>query len=594
MFAGGFKENNEDLVKIEGISFSGMEYVIGCFYKAGAPISHENLKNNLEAASLFQTSEVLKKCEEYMKTHIVESTCFQYLRLAETYSLKDVITKADTYILQNFLILRHSTEFKGLEKDGLIQYLRSDRLQIYDDESQVFHAAKDWLEHDSNRMPFAAEVMSNVRFEAISSAQLKSLIEDKIVSENTECKEKVQAAIDFHEEDNFKRPLVESCIIPRGKEGFIINQSYENGGNLHFKFLSLVNKKTWSSTSPMSIVEDSLVGVRLNNYMFLFGTKQESRNEGASSRRPITLRYDATFNTWMELEPVPQEVTAGPAVACFENDIFLIGGAHASGEDRDRHYYNSSMEDYHQITNKVWRYQINTNQWVEAKSLPVGLLHAAASGCPADGRIYVTGGLKQERHSRGEVADVYAYHLKAGIWIARPPMNNARAHHFMETVGQKLYVVGGKLRDRSTTVKTIEEYNTLQEQWSIVKAPEFIISSTRMGYVRGDYLYILNDAPVRLHHTASTSSATHSSGDNKTKQTFNVLKIDTSTITTLDQAEKQSEKERFAKAAERKSELARAIFQHHLMANNPSPFHGIQGFYHDSDDDDVYYDSDDY
>ncbi len=317
-----------------------MQYVIGCFYKAGAPLSNQNLKNILEAASLFQTTEVLKKCEEYMKNQMVESTCFQYLRLAETYSLKDVISKADNYILQNFLLLRHSADFKSLAKDGLIQYLQSDRLQVYDDEIQVFLAARDWLEHDTDRMPFATEVMSKVRFEAILNAKLKTLFEDKVVKESPEIKQMIQAAIQFHEDDDFKRPLVKTCPTPRGKEGFIITQIYENGGIMNFKFLSLVNKKTWSSTSTMPIVhiEDIIAGVRINNYMFLFCNKQESGNPS----KPLSLRYDVTFGTWKELEPVPQKVTAGPAIACFESEIFFIGGAHLFGDGRDQHYRSGS------------------------------------------------------------------------------------------------------------------------------------------------------------------------------------------------------------------------------------------------------------
>ncbi len=594
MFGGGFRESKEGLVKIEGISFSGMEYVIGCFYKGGDPISNENLKNILEAASLFQTSEVLTKCEEYMKTHIVESTCFQYLGMAEIYSLKDVIPKADTYILQNFLILRHSAEFRELDKDGLIQFLQSDHLQTNDDECQVFLAAKDWLEHDSNRKPFAAEVMSNVRFEAISSAQLKGLIEEKIVTESTECKEKIQAAIDFHEEDTFEKPLVEKCTIARGKEGFIINQIYENGGNLHFDFLSLVNEITWSSnlaisavedSLPISIVEDSLSAVRLNNYMFLFGTKKESADHGLSQLKPLSLRYDAAFDVWIELEPVPQKVTSGPAVAHFENEIFFIGGAHVSRGDRDHHFSILSMEhyipeDYTPITNKVWKYQINTNQWIEGKTLPVSLSQAAACGCLVDGRIYVTGGLKQERRGNGEVPDVYAYDVKAGIWIARPPMNTARSHHFMETVGEKLYVVGGKYRELPATFKAIEEYHTVQEQWSIVMAPEVLVSSIRMGYVKDHYLYIPSDPRI------STSTPSHGPRDIETKQTFNILKLDISTKPTLGQVEK-GEGERL-QAAEQNSEHSLAVpllLQHQSMPDYP--FQEIGGFY-DSDDGLIY------
>ncbi len=118
LFAGGFKEDGEDAIKIQGVSYSGMEYIIGCMYEPGKPINQDSLKNILAAASLFQTNEVLQKCEEYMRSHITESTYFKYLQLAETYSLKSVIPKADKYILKNFLALRQSDDFKLLDRNN--------------------------------------------------------------------------------------------------------------------------------------------------------------------------------------------------------------------------------------------------------------------------------------------------------------------------------------------------------------------------------------------------------------------------------------------------------------------------------------------
>ncbi len=145
MFAGGFRENKEEVVRIQGISYEGLNYVISCFYKDGPPITEENIINVLQAASLLQSTQTLKQCEEYMKAHIIESTCFLYLRLAQLYSLIHVRLKAYQYITENFLILRHSEDFKELSNNDLFEITANDLLHIYDDETQVFYAVKDWL-----------------------------------------------------------------------------------------------------------------------------------------------------------------------------------------------------------------------------------------------------------------------------------------------------------------------------------------------------------------------------------------------------------------------------------------------------------------
>ncbi len=223
--------------------------------------------------------------------------------------------------------------------------------------------------------------------------------------------------------------------------------------------------------------------------------------------------------------------------------------------------------------------------------MPVSRVQAAAVGCPADGRIYVTGGLKQERHHKEATADVYAYHIKAEIWIARPPMITARYRHFMEVAGEKLYVMGGKNEDNSA-MRIIEEYNTVQEQWSTVNIPwpQLSISSTRMGYVKDKHLYILNDA--EKHRPLAKSSYSYSVRVvSKTQQSFNILKIDTSTINSLHQAKKKDEETRL-KLAKRSSEpnSLQSKHKHSLYADMSDD----EDTYDDDDDDDDCVDSADY
>ncbi len=407
--------------------------------------------------------------------------------------------------------------------------MQSDYLETYDDECQVFNAAKDWLIHDKkNREPFAAEIMSNVRFHTISGTRLGKFMErikstdaDDVFKEFIMFIAQIQAALEFAEEDNFKKPLVTiHNTSARGKEGFIIAKTFRAGDTLNFKFLSLSNRRSWESMSPISFVEESWNAVRLNSFMFIFAIK-DSKNE-RSSRGPVTLRYDANFDTWVELKPFPQGIISGPAVAQLDGHIFYIGGAHQRST-ADQSYYSGSDDltlRYLQLTNKVGKYQIESNQWFQAKSLPQRICNAAAVGCPTDGRVYLTGGQKKNAEETQIADDVYAYLLEGGIWIARPPMITHRSHHFMECIGEKLYVVGGKSKKFKSKL-SVEQYHVTHEQWSYVKLSESIDITTRMGFTKGNNLYLLNSRETAMMIMK---------GKPRNKETFNILKIDTLTL----------------------------------------------------------------
>ncbi len=332
----------------------------------------------------------------------------------------------------------------------------------------------------------------------------------------------LRAALDFAEEDTLKKPLIETTTSPRGKEGFVIARTGcdDDASSFNmFKFLSLVNKRSWESKSPISLIEGSWKAVRLNNFMFLFGIKESKSIQKAFQVSPVTLRYDANFDTWIELEPFPHKVLYGPAIAQLKGEIFYIGGAEPPYSWCLDFLRYDNLRDL-QIFNTVWKYQIEKNLWFEGKALPRKLYDAAAVGCPADGRVYVAGGKLDS--ADGLSRNCYAYIIEAGTWIAKPSMNISRFQYFMESVGEKLFVVGGK-HDHHNPVP-IEQYHVKHEQWSFVKFPEPIDTSTRMGFVSDKNIYILND-----------NSILHALKNNRriSQEIFNILKVDTSSVTTV-------------------------------------------------------------
>ncbi len=161
LFNGNFKEANEKVVKMKGISFDGLRSIIDCMYFPGLTLNMGNLPGILGAANFLQIFTIVSQCEGFMKQQMSETTWFRFLELADQYYLNDTLSHVTDYKLGNFATLRHSTEFKLLTQGFSDTFLFShNELNTGNDESSVFYAIKEWLEYDEEHMKFAEDLLS--------------------------------------------------------------------------------------------------------------------------------------------------------------------------------------------------------------------------------------------------------------------------------------------------------------------------------------------------------------------------------------------------------------------------------------------------
>jgi len=83
---------------------------------------------------------------------------------------------------------------------------------------------------------------------------------------------------------------------------------------------------------------------------------------------------------------------------------------------------------------------------------------AAAAG----GRVYVVGGMNQERR---RLVSVEAFDPREGLWQALPPLQVARSSAGCAVLQDRLYVVGGSATD-TAFLDSVECFNPAAGQWA--------------------------------------------------------------------------------------------------------------------------------
>ncbi len=440
-----------------------MSDIVDSFYTPGLTLLNENLAGILAAANLLQITSIVSQCRQFMKEELSEKTCFPFLKLAEKYDFDDIREQANKCVLPNFLKLRHSSDFKELSKDALVHYISQDELNTGFDESQAFYTVKEWLEHDPERMQYAEEVLSHVRFMTIKLDKLTDIANTELVDDRKQCRALVRNAFTYQGKI-FEKPLCrELQNKPRGKDGFLIIRNehsmwdrWENNGDTE-----CIIHSGHPTTNPIkskldvTFVHSSMSAIQLNNFLFLFATDNHTF-------QPIMLRYDATTAEWLKLAPVPRQATVGSTAALLEGEVYLMSGMFVSKSSQ----FVLKPED---MSGKAFQYKMASNEWVTLANVPKPAFASASSASQEHRCVYISGGCPRYE----AVSSFYAYDTEADLWLSKPDMNHPRAEHLMEANGGKIYVFGGRLNcsSKGRYVEQIEMYDIISEQWTILKGP---------------------------------------------------------------------------------------------------------------------------
>ena len=498
MFAGRFKETKEEVVAMKEVKFQGLRSVIECIYTTKITLDMTNIEQVMPVAHLLQMNDIVKECVEWMDGKITTANCLQLLEIAEKFCIEKLVSKVNDFILKNFVTVSEMKGFCNVSRPALVKYLFCDTLKTnIGNEFAAYKAARKWILANEPPAEGVEEIMSCVRFGLIKPDQLmKEILPDPIVQVSKKCQELITEAVLYHT-NLFTQPLYEGTLNkPRGKAGLLVipnGDKADRGFNVtddhvDMDFISFPGLMGSNLCSRLDItaVYESMTSIHMNNFLYFFGVNGKFYQNFAK-------RYNASVDKWLELAPVPGPTVVGRAIAKYGGQIFLLGGMTV---DKQTEF----IIDSEQIIDNVYMYDISQNKWSESNAMPMALLYSAAA--EVNGNIYVTGGHADE----ASLKKVWAYDIKAQMWLTKAPMNHRRCQQAIQALGDKLYVFGGRQvdGDRYENTKSTEMYDPLANQWTILlnNVPDThscssFVSGNKVYLVGGqDYFHALDEVHV--------------------------------------------------------------------------------------------------
>lgn len=195
MFMSEMTESRQREVTIHDIDESAMEKLVQYAYTAKVQLTTENVQPILYAASILQIEMVAKACCEFMKKHLHPTNCIGVHNFAHQHNRIELIKMADDYILENFLEVVDTEEFKTLPIDLLEKLVSSPDLNV-ENENQIYEGVMKWVKMDTeNRKCHLGKLMSKIKLPLLSPAYLlQTVATEELIRKDLECRDYVDEA----------------------------------------------------------------------------------------------------------------------------------------------------------------------------------------------------------------------------------------------------------------------------------------------------------------------------------------------------------------------------------------------------------------
>lgn len=185
------KENKEGVIRLEMLTESLMKEILEFIYTGHVQIlSEENAKELITAAGI---------AGRFLECSMTTSNCISTYHFAETYRCDELVTKAQTFMIEsNFAIVTKSEEFLNLTSQEVEEWISSDEIVI-NAEEDIFGVILGWMAKDRKpRTGKFEELFRHVRLIFASrDFLLKELVTNDFVKQNESCMNRVTQAMNW-------------------------------------------------------------------------------------------------------------------------------------------------------------------------------------------------------------------------------------------------------------------------------------------------------------------------------------------------------------------------------------------------------------
>lgn len=459
MFTDALKESQLAEICLKGVSAEGLRYLLEYIYTSRLAINLANIQDILAAANHVQLFSVVEACSQYLQEQIDLENCVDIATIAETYCLHPLRKQVYQFMCRCLYRFSQSPDFQRLSLSQLEHLLKCD-FPVDCDETEVLGIVTRWLEFNTERIPYARQLLASIHFEEIPSPRIAEFMESQLFKAIFSC------MMQFHPGEN--KPLLRSfqmylnenaccssaaLLNSRGMELAIVKVGgFGLGGitNEITYFLPSVSK--WCHLTSIPHVEQCNYGTAvLNNELYVIGgCFNQSLQENI---HPFGFRFNPRDNRWATISPMLQE-RCRFCLCIADGELFAIGGVEEG--DGIVTAEESPCE----------KYDPAADMWLVISSLPRRRTQHA--GVTWGSYLFVSGGLDQD----SVLNSVACYDVRHDRWDIRAPMILPRADHCMVVHKNKLYVCGGWHEDETNgnrvIVETVDVYDILSNSWKVL------------------------------------------------------------------------------------------------------------------------------
>lgn len=219
------------------------------------------------------------------------------------------------------------------------------------------------------------------------------------------------------------------------------------------KFFWTVNSQTWTDQTDNEnyTARHECSFVQAGDKFYLFGGREN----------PTTLDvYDFGSKSWTQISnSAPKDFNHFQATE-YKGLIWVIGAF------KDNGFPNEEPEE------NIWAYNPALDAWIQGPSIPIARRRGSAGLAMYNDKFYIVGG-NTIGHNGGYVSWFDEFDPETGIWTDLGSAPRTRDHFHAQTIGDKLYVAGGRRSGGSEgvfepLVAEVDVYDFTTSTWTQV------------------------------------------------------------------------------------------------------------------------------
>ena len=285
-------------------------------YTAQLTITDSSVQNLFLAADLLQFKWVRDSCVQFIMQQIDITNCLGVRALADRHSCKAMYEAATRYVIENFINVSRTDDFKILSASEVLELISRNDLTVCD-EMEVFQACVAWIEyHPDSRKCHLTEFLKATRLPFIGMKRLqKDVATHPLVKNDIYSRDIVEEASTFHFEHagmQMRDSYAETVYILGGETSFMKEVKSVERYNCQ--------KMQWEVVKSMTEARASFTVATLKGRLYVIGGYRRGRKLNSMEC------YDPSQYAWISLQPM-SKCQGDMRAAVLDGFIYVAGGS---------------------------------------------------------------------------------------------------------------------------------------------------------------------------------------------------------------------------------------------------------------------------